>query len=96
MEVTSFNKQWKIDGGMEKRKSNIMVFKDFSENKYYKNSDDNLFKVIETVHIFNKIEERIILMKICQEVINFSQLTWSLNQSEKEFFLSLKIIESRK
>ena len=23
MEVTSFNKQWKIDGGMEKRKSNI-------------------------------------------------------------------------
>ena len=41
-----------------KRKSNIMVFKDFSENKYYKNSDDNLFKVIETVHIFNKIEEK--------------------------------------
>ena len=40
--------------------------------------------------VFNKIEERIILMKICQEVINFSQLTWSLNQSETEFFLSLK------
>lgn len=40
--------------------------------------------------VFNKIEERRILMKICQEVTNFSQLAWSLNQSEKNFFLSLK------